>query len=64
MSETKSLFTALRQSADPGVADAIEELVRDAPDRALSRVNVLAFAAKRVLDQERTIAAFLHGGGG
>ena len=60
MSETKSLFTALRQSAAPGVADAIEELVRDAPDRELSRVNVLAFAAKRGLDQERAIAGFLH----
>jgi class 3 adenylate cyclase len=60
MSETKSLFTALRQSAAPGVADAIEELVRDAPDRELSRVNVLDFAAKRGLDQERAIAAFLH----
>jgi class 3 adenylate cyclase len=42
------------------MANAIEELVRDAPDRELSRVNVLDFAAKRGLDQERAIAAFLH----
>src|SRR6266446_10034261 len=60
MSEAKNLFTVLQQSADPGVVDAIEELVRDAPDRELSRVNVLDFAAKRGLDQERVIAAFLH----
>jgi class 3 adenylate cyclase len=61
MSEAKNLFTVLQQSADHGVADAIEELVRDAPDRELSRINVLDFAAKRGLDQERAIAAFLHG---
>src|SRR6266550_6684120 len=60
MSETKSLFAALHQSADPGTVAAIEELVRDAPDRALSRVNVLDFAGQRGLDQERSIAAFLH----
>ncbi|HEY2644573.1 MAG TPA: DUF5939 domain-containing protein, partial [Galbitalea sp.] len=60
MSETKSLFTALEQSADPSTVAAIEELVRDAPDRELSRINVLDFAAKRGLDEERSIAAFLH----
>ena len=60
MSEAKNLFTVLRQSADPGVVDAIEELVRDAPDRALCRVNALDFAAKRSLDEERAIASFLH----
>src|SRR6516162_2026637 len=60
MSEAGNLFTALRQSADPGAAAAIEELVRDAPDRALCRVNVLDFARKRGLDEERAIAAFLH----
>ena len=60
MSEAGNLFTALRQSADPGAAAAIEELVRDAPDRALSRVNVLDFAAKTGIDQESAITAFLH----
>jgi class 3 adenylate cyclase len=60
MSETKSLFTALEQSADLSTVAAIEELVRDAPDRELSRINVLDFAAKRGLDEERSIAAFLH----
>src|SRR5712671_1344688 len=60
MSEAKTLFTVLRQSVDADAAGAIEELVRDAPDRALSRVNVLDFAAKRGIDEERAIAAFLH----
>jgi class 3 adenylate cyclase len=60
MSEAKNLFPLLRQSADAGAARAIEELVRDAPDRALCRLNVLDFAAKRSLDEERAIAAFLH----
>jgi class 3 adenylate cyclase len=59
-SETRPLFAALRQAADPEVADAIECLVAEAPDRELCRVNALHFAAKRHLDQERVIAAFLH----
>src|SRR5713101_2791305 len=60
MSEAKSLYSVLRQSADPDTVAAIEELVRDAPDRALCRVNVLDFAARTGIDQERAIAAFLH----
>src|SRR6516225_35749 len=60
MSEARNLFSVLRQSADPGAAAAIEELVRDAPDRALCRVNVLDFARMRGLDEERAIAAFLQ----
>jgi class 3 adenylate cyclase len=60
MSEAKNLFAALRQSTDASAASAIEELVRDAPDRELSRINVLDFAAKRAVDEERAIATFLH----
>src|SRR6202007_3386894 len=60
MSEAKNLFPLLRQSADAGAAREIEELVGDAPDRALSRLNVLDSAAKRSRDEERAIAAFLH----
>src|SRR5438874_10332055 len=60
MSEAGNLFMLLRQSADADAAGAIEELVRDSPDHALSRVNVVDFATKAGLDQERTIAAFLH----
>jgi class 3 adenylate cyclase len=60
MSEARNLFSVLRQSADPEMAAAIEKLVQDAPDRALCRVNALEFAAQRGLDEERTVAAFLH----
>ncbi len=60
MSDAENLFAVLRQSVDPGTAEAIEALVRDGPDRALCRVNVLDFAARTGLDPERAIAAFLH----
>ena len=60
MSEARNLFPLLQQSADPDIVGAIEKLVRDAPDRDLCRVNVLDFAAKRGLDEEKSIAAFLH----
>ena len=60
MSETEALFGVLRQSAEIGCATAIEGAVANAPDHELCRVNALAFAAKNKLDEERTIAAFLH----
>jgi class 3 adenylate cyclase len=60
MSEAEARFSVLRQSADAAAVAAIERLVREAPDRALSRVNVLDFAASHGLDEERAIAAFLH----
>ncbi len=58
--EAEALFAVLRQSASEAVVPAIETLVRDAPDPALCRINVLTFAAQRGLDEEETIAAFLH----
>ena len=61
MSEAQSLFTILRQSADPAAAAAIERHVNEAPDSELSRINVLDFAARYELDEERAVAAFLHG---
>src|SRR4051794_28630362 len=60
MSETESLFSVLRQSADPDVVGAIERLVREGPDHALNRINALAFSAREGLDEERVIAALLH----
>jgi len=60
MSETEALFKILQQSADADSVAAIERAVRDAPDRALCRINALDFAAKNNLDEERTLAAFLH----
>ena len=60
MSEAQTLFAALRQSADAAAVDAIERLVREAPDRGLCRINALDFAARSGLDEDRVIAAFLH----
>jgi len=60
MSEARNLFPLLRQSADPDTVDAIEKLVETAPDRALCRINVVDFAAKTGVDEERAVAAFLH----
>lgn len=60
MSEAEALFDILRQSAGSDVVDAVWRLVLEAPDRKLGRVNALAFAAEENLDEERTIAAFLH----
>jgi class 3 adenylate cyclase len=60
VSESQTLFAALRQSADADVVSAIEALVRDAPDAQLNRINALAFARKTALNEDRVIAAFLH----
>lgn len=60
MSDAQALFATLRQSANLAEVTAIERLVQDAPDRELSRVNPLAFAAVNGLDEEGAIAAFLH----
>src|SRR6266851_4587637 len=60
MSEALALVAVLRQSADADCVAAIERLVADAPDHQLSRVNVLDFARRHGLDEEKTIAAFLH----
>jgi class 3 adenylate cyclase len=60
MSEAQPLFAVLRQSVQPDIADALERLVREAPDRKLGRINALAFAASEGLDEEHTINGFLH----
>src|SRR3954449_232046 len=62
MSEARaqSLFGIVRQSADAEAVAAMEALVRDAPDHELCRVNVLDFATKHGLNEERVIGAFLH----
>src|SRR5215467_10051987 len=60
MSDAEAMFNVLRQSADAEVVAAIERLIRDAPDHRLCRVNVVDFAAKGGLNEERVIAAFLH----
>jgi class 3 adenylate cyclase len=65
MSETETLFAALRQAADEAVVDMLERMVREAPDHALNRMNPLDLAkaftgAKAGVAEERVIAALLH----
>jgi class 3 adenylate cyclase len=60
MNGTQLLFDTLRKSADPDVATAIEDLIRDATDRQLCRINVLSVAAQRGLDEEKIVGGFLH----
>ena len=60
MSESETLFVALRQLADERVVDMLERMVRDSPDHALNRMNALDLAAKADVGEERVIAALLH----
>src|SRR6266705_3010770 len=60
MSETGTLFAALRQSADGEIVDMLERMVRDAPDHALNKINALDLAKREGVDEERVIAALLN----
>jgi class 3 adenylate cyclase len=60
MSEARPLFDVLCKSADADCATALERLVREAPDRRLNRINVLDFARREGLNEQRAITAFLH----
>jgi class 3 adenylate cyclase len=60
MSEAPALFAVLRDSADNDTTAALERLIQDGSDRELNRINVLEFAARVGLDEERVISAFLH----
>ena len=58
--ETEALFAALRKSAEPEPVSAIENLLENAPDNQLCRINALAFAAEHKFNEEAVIAAFLQ----
>src|SRR5258707_13473995 len=60
MSETETLFVALRQSADQAVVDMLERMVRDAPDHALNKMNALDLAARKGVGEEQVIATLLN----
>src|SRR6266699_3451851 len=60
MSDTQAQYSVLRQTADAGVADAIQHLIETGEDHELNRINVLDFAARTGLDEERVISSFLH----
>jgi len=60
MSEAETLFATLRASSGDDVVAMLERLVRDAPDRALIKINALDLAAKEGIGEERVIAALLN----
>src|SRR3954454_5333734 len=60
MSEIRAQFSLLQQTADPAVADAIRQLIENGQDHELNRINLLDFAARTGLDEERVISGFLH----
>jgi class 3 adenylate cyclase len=60
MSETETLFAALRQATDETIVDMLERMVREAPDHALNRMNPLDLARTTGVSEERVIAALLH----
>jgi class 3 adenylate cyclase len=60
MSDIQAQFSVLKQTADPAVADAILHLIEQGEDHELNRVNVLDFARRTGLDEERVISGFLH----
>ncbi|MEP6838492.1 MAG: DUF5939 domain-containing protein, partial [Bradyrhizobium sp.] len=60
MSDMQAQFSVLKQTADPAVADAIARLIDNGEDHELNRINVLDFAKRTALDEERVISGFLH----
>jgi class 3 adenylate cyclase len=60
MSDIQAQFTVLKQTADPAVADAIQQLIDKGRDHELNRINALDFAKRAGLDEERVISGFLH----
>jgi len=60
MSEAQAQFSVLKQTADPTVVDAIQQLIDNGKDHELNRINALDFAAQNGLDEERVISGFLH----
>jgi class 3 adenylate cyclase len=60
MSDIQAQILVLKQTVDPAVADAIQRLIHDGEDHELNRINVLDFAGRTGLDEERVISGFLH----
>src|SRR5512140_3598694 len=60
MSEIQPQLSLLKQTADPAVADAIGRLIENGQDHELNRINVLDFASRTGLDEERVISGFIH----
>jgi len=59
-SRSDARFEALRKAADPVVAAAVQRAVLQGPDGDLFRINVLAWAKARDLDENLALDAFVH----
>src|ERR1700738_193930 len=60
MSDIQAQISVLKQTADPTVAEAIVRLIEEGEDHELNRINLLNFAGRTGLDEERVISGFLH----
>ncbi|MGP9814307.1 adenylate/guanylate cyclase domain-containing protein [Rhodopseudomonas sp. NSM] len=60
MTDVRPLYAVLRQTTEAPVVDAIAHLIADGEDSELNRINVLEFATRTGLDEEKVIAGFLH----
>jgi class 3 adenylate cyclase len=60
MSDIQAQFSVLKQTAEPKVVDAIQQLIDRGEDHELNRINVIDFSAQHGFDEERVITAFLH----
>lgn len=60
MSDIQAEFSLLKQTTDPAVADAILRVIETGEDHELNRINLLDFAKRTGLDEEKVISGFLH----
>src|SRR3981189_1102599 len=60
MSHPHAQLAVLKQTADPRVADAIQQLIETGQDHELNRINVLDFSVRRGLDEDRVMSGVLH----
>src|SRR6185312_4830656 len=60
MKDVHAQLSILRQTADPSVAAAIQDLIEKGQDSELNRINALDFSTRTGLDEERVISGFLH----
>ncbi len=60
MEDVEALWDTLRQPANPAAVASMKDLVETGSDRALNRLNPLAFAAAQRLGEDAIIGALLH----
>ncbi|MET1028327.1 MAG: DUF5939 domain-containing protein, partial [Dongiaceae bacterium] len=61
MQDKAPLFASFAQCCAPAVVQKLQQLINEAPDVALNRMNPLRFAQEFGFAEKDCIAAFLHG---